>query len=210
MSKREYLISFAGLKLGFHSFEYDITNAFFEGIEYSPILNGQVQVHLELEKKETMLIGKFHLEGTVTTACDRCTDDVNVEVEGDYQLIYKLGGEQTDNEDLVVLSADAYEIDVKENIYEFISISLPFRVIHEEGECNTEMMALLQQYVVNAEDEDDDLELEWDDEDFDDDEFDEDLDDDDDLEDESGDSDEGDDDDDKPIDPRWSILKNLN
>jgi uncharacterized protein len=208
MSKREYLISFAGLKLGLHLFEYDIANTFFEGLEYSPILKGQVKVQLELEKKETMLIGKFHIEGSVTTACDRCTDDVNVEIEGAYQLIYKLGGEQTDNEDLIVLSPDAYEIDVKENIYEFISISLPFRVIHEEGECNTEMMTLLNQYVINAEDEDEDFDLDWEDEDFDDDEFDDEDDDEDDWEDDSDESD--DEGDDKPIDPRWSILKNLN
>lgn len=205
MSKSEFVIPFIGLKLGNHVFEYDITDAFFEGIEYSIIHRGNVRVRLELEKKETMLIGIFQLEGIVTKDCDRCTDDIEVEVEGEYQIIYKFGGDASDDEALITLDKDAYEIDVKMNIYELISVSLPLRTIHEKEECNPEMLALLEKYVINSEDDDDDFD--YDDEDEDDFE-DEDLDDDDFEDDGEDGSDDNDDNDD--IDPRWSILKNLN
>lgn len=201
MSKSEFVIPFIGLKLGNHVFEYDITDAFFEGIEYSIIHRGNVHVRLELEKKETMLIGIFQLEGIVTKDCDRCTDDIEVEIEGEYQIIYKFGGDVSDDEALITLDKDAYEIDVKMNIYELISVSLPLRTVHEKEECNPEMLALLEKYVVNSDDDDDE------DFDFDDDYEEEDFDDgfeDDDEEDGS------DDDDNNDIDPRWSILKNLN
>ena len=204
MSKSEFVIPFVGLKLGNHVFEYDITDAFFEGIEYSIIHRGNVHVRLELEKKETMLIGIFQLEGIVTKDCDRCTDDIEVEVDGEYQIIYKFGGDASDDESLITLDQEAYEIDVKMNIYELISVSLPLRTIHEKEECNPEMLALLDKYVINSEDDEDDFDFD-DDTDFDD----EDLDDEDDGEDEdqNGSDDKGDNDD---IDPRWSILKNLN
>lgn len=205
MSKRDFIIPFIGLKIGFHTFEFDIEDSFFEDIEYSIIHHGKVHVKLELEKKETMLIGNFIIEGTVNTSCDRCNDPIDVEIDGEYQLIFKLGGENTNDEVLIVLDQDAYEIDVKMNIYELITISLPIKIVHEAGECNPEMLALLDQYVINANDDDD--EYFDDDEDFDDEFEDDDYDDDEeDSDDESGD--ENDDNDD--IDPRWSILKNLN
>jgi uncharacterized metal-binding protein YceD (DUF177 family) len=103
---------------------------------------------------------------------------------------------------LIVLDFEAYELDVKMNIYELISVSLPVRVVHEQGECNPEMLELLEKYVINANDDDDD---DFDDEDYDDEDFDD--------EDDEDDSEEGEDDDDNnndDIDPRWSILKNLN
>jgi uncharacterized metal-binding protein YceD (DUF177 family) len=203
MSKREFIIPFVGLKTGNHLFEYDITDSFFEGIENSIIHRGNVHVRLELEKKERMLVGIFTVEGQVTTNCDRCTDPVDVDVEGEYQIVYKFGGDPSENEGLIVLEEQAFELDVEMNIYELIAVSLPLRTIHEKEDCNPEMIALLDQYLINSMDDDDDDD--FDDDDFGDDDFDDDDDDSDDDE-----SDDNDIKDNGEIDPRWSILKNLN
>jgi len=208
MSKSEFIIPFVGLKAGNHLFEYDITDSFFEGIENSIIHRGNVHVRLELEKKENMLVGIFVVEGQVTTNCDRCTDPIDVDVEGEYQIVYKFGGDPSENEGLIVLEEQAFELDVEMNIYELIAVSLPLRTIHEKEDCNPEMIALLDQYLINSMDDDDD-------DDFDDDEdddFGDDFDDDD-SDDDGDDDDQSDGNDIKDngeIDPRWSILKNLN
>lgn len=207
------MIPFVGLKVGYHDFDFEITDSFFDEIEYSIIHSGSVHVHVSLEKKETMLIAIFTINGKVKTNCDRCNDPIEVPVEGNYQLIFKFGLEPEFDENLVVLHPDAYEIDMKEHIYEFITVSLPIRLVHPKGECNEEMIALLNEYSVQKnssedEDEDDWDEEEWDEEDEDWDEEEDDEDGDVDGEDED---DEGNDDDkDGPIDPRWTPLLNLN
>ena len=61
----EYVIPFVGLKTGVHTYEFEIGDAFFEGFEYSIIQKAKVHVKLELEKKETMLIGNYFLNGEV-------------------------------------------------------------------------------------------------------------------------------------------------
>lgn len=193
-SKREFVIPFIGLKIGSHTFDFDVSDSFFEAFEYSIIHSGNVHVEMVLEKKETMMIGTFSCEGEVFTSCDRCNDPVRVPVRGSFQLIFKLDTEETDDETLVVLPPEAYELDVAPHVYELITVSLPVRMIHEEGECNEEMVEALSQYLLNPHDEEDD-------EDFDD----EDWDDDDDEPDGDDDPDEGD-----SIDPRWTVLKNLN
>ena len=206
----EFLIPFVGLKIGKHLFDFEVGNSFFESMEYSIIEQGNVKVTLELDKKETMMIALFHAEGTINTLCDRCNTPMDFEIDGGYKLIYKFGLEEEEDEMLVVLHPDSYQIDITNPIYELITTQLPLRVLHDEGECDEEMWELLQQHIVNPEDEEDLDDEDWDDEDeewdFEEDETDSDDDDDDDDDWEE----EDENDKDKPIDPRWAILKNLN
>lgn len=192
-SNKEFIIQFVGLKLGVHSFEFEIGTTFFSEREYSIIDTGSVRVLMTLEKKETMMIADFLVNGIVSTYCDRCNDPLELEINGTYHLIYKFGLEPSDDETLFVLHPDAYELDVSGQLYEFITLSLPSRLIHPKGGCNEEMVALIKQYSHHPEDAQESEE--WEDED--------DFDEEDDWEDD-------DDTDDDPIDPRWSVLKNLN
>lgn len=203
-SSGAFIIHFVGLKNGTHVYEFDIDKTFFEAIENSLIEDGNVRARLSLEKKETMMIAEFSVTGTVNTVCDRCNDPIELPVEGNYRIIYKFGNEVSDDENLIVLDPDAYELDVAAPLYELLCVSLPTRILHQPGECNEEMMALYNSYTINAGQPDEDDDDDWDDEDEDDDWEDE--------EDEDSDPDDDDpeDDDDRPVDPRWSALKNLN
>lgn len=203
-STNEFIIHFVGLKIGTHRYEFDIDKSFFEGVEDTLIDDANVHVELAFDKKETMMIAEFSLSGTVITPCDRCNDPMEVQIRGDYRIVYKFGTEVSEDENLIILHPEAFELDVAAPIYELLVISLPARRIHPEGACNEEVMDLYNKYIVNANEPDDD---EDDYEDWDEDEDDEDWDDE-----GEDDSDEDDDepDDDRPIDPRWSALKNLN
>jgi uncharacterized metal-binding protein YceD (DUF177 family) len=113
-----------------------------------------------------MLIGKFIISGTVSTDCDRCNDPLAVPVKGEYQLIFRFGTEVSDDESLIIMHPDTYEIDVRENIYELITVSMPSRLSHKREDCNEEMIALLRQYSGLPDQNDEDLDDEdWDDED---------------------------------------------
>jgi len=207
-----FRIPISGLKQGMHSYEFDVDKSFFEGLEYSLISDGKVHVTLQLEKKETMMIGEFTIDGTVDTTCDRCNDPLALPIEGAYRVVYKFGDEISDDESLIVLPEETYELDIAPQVYEFMTVSLPTRLLHAPGECNEEMMALYNQHIVNAAepdhiDEDDDWDEDDEDNDWDDDN--EDWDDDDTSDDDDGDDPE-DDGSDRPIDPRWAVLKNLN
>jgi uncharacterized protein len=161
--KRPFVLSFAGLKIGKHEFEFEISRSFFEEYEYSAIEDADLQVRVVLDKKETMLIVEFFIQGEVTTTCDRCMDPLKLNLDADYKQIFKFGHEESDNEALTVLHPDEHELDVKNFIYEFIIVSLPSKVIHLKGECNEEMMATMEKYNVNLNDDDDDIDDEDDD-----------------------------------------------
>jgi len=197
-SDKLFDIPFVGLKIGKHEFEYEVNDSFFEDLEYSLVQKGTLKVRLELDKKQTMILAHFWVEGKVSAECDRCTGPLELEIKGDYKLIYKFGLEEAEDETLIVLHPDEYQINVKNPIYELIIISLPNRKIHPAGECDEEMWKLVKTYTVNSDDNEEDENFNpddfgLDDEDWEDDDFDE-------------DEDQDDEDDENP----WSILKDLN
>lgn len=212
MSDKEFVIPFVGLKQGMHEFDYEIDNSFFESIEYSIIKKGKINVHLSLDKRETMLVGVFTLEGTAEVSCGRCMEPVDAVIEGEFQLVYKYDDKPSEDESLIVIYPEEYEIDVKESILEFVSVSLPSRTVHKKGECNTEITDILSRYQVFAvrKEENDNFDDDEDDESYDDsDEEDNDT--------EVSDKDltsvesqvkeqQGDDD---FVDPRWEALRKL-
>ena len=48
---------------------------------------------------------------------------------------------------------EEFEIDIRENILELITVSLPNRVVHDEGDCNQEMISILEEYILVSENE---------------------------------------------------------
>lgn len=167
-SNKEFEILFEGLKNGEHQFEFKITDAFFEELTYSIIEGADVDVKFTLTKRETMLIGVFEMDGFVSTACDRCTDTLAIPVQVSHQLVYKFDNELSDNEDLINIPSNAHSFNIAEDIYELLTVALPNRVVHKDGECNQEMLKLIDKYVSSSEnddiknDGDDDTDPRWD------------------------------------------------
>lgn len=148
----EYIIPFVGLKEGVHHYQFSITNTFFEAFDYTDLRGAEVEVELVMEKKSTMLVFDFFISGDIVTACDRCSDDVKIAIKGDYQVIGRFTEENyEETEDIFNLSSSEHEVDVKAFIYEFIHLSLPSKTVHEEGECNPEMLAQLEKYLISNE-----------------------------------------------------------
>lgn len=166
-SKNEFVIPFEGLKIGKYLYEYQVDTSFFEELDYSIIQGGDIKVNFNLEKKETMMLGQFEMEGTVQLPCDRCNDLMETPITVSHLIIYKFSDEDiSEDENLIVLPSSAFTIDITNNIYELLTVALPTRVVHEENECNEEMLDLLYGFEDpedDEEDNDEDIDPRWND-----------------------------------------------
>ena len=144
--KNQFEIPFVGLKIGIHDFEFKIDKSFFEAMPYSIVNDGDLKVWMELEKKETMLIADFEFFGTIKMECARCNEAMDVEVEGDLTIYYKFGNEEAEDENLIVIPYESYQIDVTQPIYEMITMAIPLRPVHDEDECDEEMVKLIEKF----------------------------------------------------------------
>ena len=152
-SKSEFDILFEGLKLGKHVYDFQINDEFFADIDYTLVEKANVQVNFLLDKKESMMVGTVQIEGTISGSCDRCTDEVSVNVSNNYDLIFKFTDEEAEDENLIHIPSNEHAIKLKPILYELINVMIPSRMLHEEGECNQEMLDLIQKYGQKSESE---------------------------------------------------------
>ena len=141
-----YTIPFVGLKLGQHLFDFALDKSFFESLPYSLVDEGKLVVKLNLEKKETMLVASFEVKGFVSVACARCNEEMSQKIKGDLTVYYVFGDEESEDENLIVIPKESYEIDVQQSMYEMIMLALPARSAHKKNECDEEMVKLIEQY----------------------------------------------------------------
>jgi uncharacterized metal-binding protein YceD (DUF177 family) len=145
-SLSEYNIKFEGLKQGTHFFEFDVDNMFFEEFDCFDYKDSGIAVGLEFEKQSTIMVLTFDFFGTVTVPCDRCLDDVEVEISGEEKLVVKFGNEEYDDTDeILMLPIHEYELNVAKYIYEFINVNIPQKKAHDVGLCDQGVIDKLEE-----------------------------------------------------------------
>lgn len=159
-SRREFEIAFVGLKPGLHEFHYEIGDAFFEPFKEQDFKNCQAKVKLTLDKKSSFLMLKFEIGGKVDVGCDRCGNQLPLELWDEFDLIVKMVdnpeemNEQGDDPDVYYISKTESHLYLSDWLYEFINLSIPFqrRCTEEEmggPHCNLEVLAMLKKMEEN-------------------------------------------------------------
>ncbi len=150
---KEFVIHFGGLSEGEHEFEFHIGSSFFREFENSPVHDADVDVLLIVDKKDSMMLLDFTMSGEITVSCDRCLEDLALEFESFNELIVKSGDVKTEEEvadDVLILPAKEKELDVSRFIYEFITLMIPMRNVHEDENgnpsCDPEVLKSLEEH----------------------------------------------------------------
>lgn len=129
-----YSIAFVGLKNGIHHFEYKIDKKFFSFFPDSVIKDGNVDVKVEFDKKDSFFVLHFSIDGTVNVPCDRCLELFDLEIFNDFDILVKLEereGKIGDEEDVIYLPKTSSHIELAELIYEFIHVTMPMQIAHK-------------------------------------------------------------------------------
>lgn len=159
---KEYKIQFVGLAVGKHEFEFEVKDKFFENLDYSEIKNGNIKIDVNLLKQSSMMSLDFKVSGTVKVPCDLCTEEFDLPISGEYQLIVKVGGnaDQNEDDDIITVAANEHELDLSQYIYEYIVLSLPIKRVHPldkkgKSTCDPEMVKKVESYLTDEPGEDD-------------------------------------------------------
>ncbi len=133
-------IRFSGLKPGNYTYNFTLTDEFFEVFKNEEIEGGNVKIEVKMERLERMIMFTFSLSGEVETPCDRCLGRVTIPIDGEEHLCVRFSDtEICDEEDVVVLPENAFEIDLKQWLYEYVAVRIPMQHVHPDGECDPEM-----------------------------------------------------------------------
>ncbi|MBI5371569.1 MAG: DUF177 domain-containing protein [Sphingobacteriales bacterium] len=139
--RREFEIAFVGLKPGVHEYSYEINDRFFEAFQQQDFRNCKARVKLLLDKKSSFMLLKFEIGGTLEVTCDRCNNNLPLELWDEFSITVKmveepdLMNEQEEDPDVYYISRGESHLEVAGWIYEFINLSLPM-----QKTCDSEKM----------------------------------------------------------------------
>lgn len=131
-----HIVEIDKLELGEHLFDFQLDNSYFSTIEACELLGGLVDANVRLIVAEDSISVDVDVCGTVQVTCDRCLDSMDVEVD-----VY---------EEDVEFEEEPKMLDMAWLAYELIIVNLPLVHSHQDGGCNAEMAALLQDHLCTA------------------------------------------------------------
>ena len=139
---KRYVIDAQTVQQSDFEFDLQVGMELFEAMEMTEIsavdFKLSVSGHKEASNRSVIeLTGT----GTVVTPCDRCLDDVTLEVEVEAEMTVLFGDEAKafDGEQETLQRGD--ELNIAQFVYDSIMLALPMIRAHKEGECNPDMIA---------------------------------------------------------------------
>ena len=134
-----HIVQLDKLEVGEHLFDIQLDSSYLSSVEHTELLGGTVDVKARLILHENDFSLDMDIVGQVQVTCDRCLDAMHVDVD-----IY---------EEEIELDDDTQQLDLAWLAYELIIVNLPLVHSHQDGGCNPEMAALLQDHLCTALDE---------------------------------------------------------
>ena len=160
MSKK-YVLKFSGLSNSIHEFEYTIDEKLFEEFDCEEVLGANLSMKVNLDKSERQLVLDFHIWGVLQVICDRCGEEMDLNMDFTRRLYVEFGEEFEEQDvDLFVIPFNEYSLDLTPFIYEYVTLERPMRCVHGETEgnhqvCNKEIIEMLETYEEEVEKETD-------------------------------------------------------
>lgn len=123
LTLQPFVVKLTSLAPGTNRFAWHAGAEFFEAFGNVEILDADLEVTARVVCHGLTAEVACEIAGSVTVACDRCLEDLAIPVETSF-------GEQYTPED--------DELDLSQDVYDFVCTSLPLQRVHPEGECNQE------------------------------------------------------------------------
>ncbi len=125
---RLFIVRLTELAKGKSSFEQSFGREFFESFGSSEILDAALHADVQLDNHGVTVDVRCMVSGSVTVECDRCLEALEIPVEISFEESY---------------TPDTDELDLRQDIYDYVLVSLPLQRVHPDGECNEETIKYL-------------------------------------------------------------------
>ena len=133
-------INISNLSEGIHEYKFEEAPS---SIELDGRFSKPVIVNVELEKRRRQLFLTGHVKTSGTFVCDRCLGDFEKDIAVDYRMTYVNNMSEAgeiDQDELTVIHASTNEIDIAEDIKEYIVLAVPMKLLCKDdcaGLCAT-------------------------------------------------------------------------
>ena len=142
---KQFNIRFGSFTLGRHQMKVEIKRSFFEKYKNDDIKDVDIQVGIDIERKETIVSLYFDIQGHIISFCDVCLENLTIFVSKQEMLILKTTGiaKESDTENIIFVGEKEHSYNIEQVLYEYIVMAIPMRKVHKETgteTCNPDML----------------------------------------------------------------------
>ena len=123
LTLQPFVVKLTSLAPGKSHFTWHAGPEFFEIFGNEEILDADLEVTAGIANHGLTADAACVGSGSVTVACDRCLEDLVIPVAASFEETY---------------TPESDELDLRQDVYDYVCISLPIQRVHPEGECNQE------------------------------------------------------------------------
>ena len=123
LTLQPFVVNINSLGTGVKTLNAVADRQFFDSFGNTEILDACVNVDMSLRSRAGSVDVSCKIKGRLTVPCDLCLEPVSLEVESGFEDSYVPEG---------------MELDLSQDVYDYIITALPMRRVHPEGECNEE------------------------------------------------------------------------
>ena len=123
LTLQPFVVKLTSLAPGTNRFSWHAGAEFFERFGNVEILDADLEVTANVVCHGLTAEVACEMAGSVTVACDRCLEDLVIPVDTSFGESY---------------TPEGGELDLSQDVYDYVCTSLPLRRVHPEGECNQE------------------------------------------------------------------------
>ena len=120
----------------------DLHDDFFQDLDQNEIKAGNI--HLDLKMRESAaetFIFDFNIHGTVIVECDRCLDDLALDVCVKETIKVRYEDESDSSaDDIKFIPKNTTTYDASWDVYEIVELALPIQRTHAIEDCNEDMI----------------------------------------------------------------------
>ena len=125
-----FTVRLIDLKPGESLHEWRSDGKFFEDFGNSEILGADIRVSARVRLHGVTADVDCEVDGSVTVACDRCLEELEIPVRLSFAESYVPEGA---------------ELDLSQDVYDYVCTSLPLKRVHPDGECNQAAVRFLNE-----------------------------------------------------------------
>ena len=139
------VIDIKSLALGAHSQQFNVGKDFFESFGGGDVIDAELLVCVNVTKSSGWIKVDCNITGNVVVECDRCLAELRMPVDISAPFTVKfssvaLGEDEEYGDEVIVLNPSDGELELDQIIYDYVTLSLPMKKVHPDGECDQQML----------------------------------------------------------------------
>lgn len=128
---RDSEVNISSLKVGKHSFDFQLNKAFLDQFNQGMVEGAKLEASLLLKKSETMIEAAFHINGEVVLVCDRSLEEFSEPVHVEQRIFFKFSEKFEEmSDDLMLIPYNQPFIDFGPYFYEYVALTIPIKKLH--------------------------------------------------------------------------------